>query len=108
MRLSSQSPPALVNRTTSNDAPNGERVIAIVANHSCADADPRYRLVADAIVRRSWRSLGKVIALPCPIAGPMKTGLRGSNARLSNAARRVREELRQEGFRHQREQRESG
>jgi hypothetical protein len=35
----------------------------------------------------------------------MKTGLRGGDARRSNATRRVREELRQEGFRHQREQR---
>jgi hypothetical protein len=35
----------------------------------------------------------------------MKTGLRGSDARRSNASRRVREELRHEGFRHQREQR---
>jgi putative FmdB family regulatory protein len=43
-----------------------------------------------------------------PIAGPMKTGLRGSDARRSNATRRVREELRQEGFRHQREQRVQG
>jgi putative FmdB family regulatory protein len=40
-----------------------------------------------------------------PIAGPMKTGLRGGDARRSNATRRVREELRQEGFRNQREQR---
>jgi putative FmdB family regulatory protein len=40
-----------------------------------------------------------------PIAGPMKTGLRGSDAQRSNASRRVREELRQDGFRHQREQR---
>jgi hypothetical protein len=35
----------------------------------------------------------------------MKTGLRGSGARRSDATRRVREELRQEGFRHQRERR---
>lgn len=40
-----------------------------------------------------------------PIAGPMKTGVRGGDARRSNATRRVREELRQEGFRKQREQR---
>lgn len=40
-----------------------------------------------------------------PIAGPMKTGLRGGDARRSDANRRVREELRQEGFRNQREQR---
>jgi putative FmdB family regulatory protein len=40
-----------------------------------------------------------------PIAGPMKTGLRGSDAQRSNATRRAREELRQEGFRHQRERR---
>jgi putative FmdB family regulatory protein len=40
-----------------------------------------------------------------PIAGPMKTGVRGGDARRSDARRRVREELRQEGFRQQREQR---
>lgn len=40
-----------------------------------------------------------------PIAGPMKTGLRGADARRSNDTRRVREELRHEGFRRQREQR---
>jgi putative FmdB family regulatory protein len=40
-----------------------------------------------------------------PIAAPMKTGLRGGDARRSNATRRVREELRQEGFRKQRAQR---
>jgi putative FmdB family regulatory protein len=40
-----------------------------------------------------------------PIAGATKTGLRGGDARRSNATRRVREELRQEGFRRQREQR---
>jgi putative FmdB family regulatory protein len=40
-----------------------------------------------------------------PIAGPMTIGLRGGDARRSNATRRVREELRQEGFRHQRDQR---
>ena len=40
-----------------------------------------------------------------PIAGPLKTGLRGGEARRSNATRRVREELRQEGFRKQREAR---
>jgi putative FmdB family regulatory protein len=40
-----------------------------------------------------------------PIAGPMKTGLRGGDARRSDATRRVREELRQEGFRNQRGQR---
>jgi putative FmdB family regulatory protein len=40
-----------------------------------------------------------------PIAGPMKTGLRGRDAQRSDATRRVREELRQEGFRKQRERR---
>jgi putative FmdB family regulatory protein len=39
-----------------------------------------------------------------PIAAPFTTGLRGGDARRSNAKRRVREELRQEGFRKQREQ----
>jgi putative FmdB family regulatory protein len=40
-----------------------------------------------------------------PIAGPMKTGLRGGDARRSDDKRRVREELRHEGFRRQREKR---
>jgi putative FmdB family regulatory protein len=38
-----------------------------------------------------------------PIAAPPKTGLRGLAARRSNDTRRVREELRQDGFRKQRE-----
>jgi putative FmdB family regulatory protein len=50
-------------------------------------------------------SAGEVQRLFSPIAGPMTTGLRGGDARRSNANRRVREELRQEGFRNQREQR---
>jgi putative FmdB family regulatory protein len=50
-------------------------------------------------------SAAEVQRLFSPIAGPMTTGLRGGDARRSNANRRVREELRQEGFRNQREQR---
>ncbi len=38
-------------------------------------------------------------------AGPFKLGLRGGDAKRSNDRRRVREELRQEGFRRQREER---
>ena len=39
-----------------------------------------------------------------PIAPPARTGLRGLEAKRSNDSRRVREELRQDGFRKQREQ----
>jgi putative FmdB family regulatory protein len=39
-----------------------------------------------------------------PIAPPAKTALRGLEAKRSNDSRRVREELRHEGFRKQREQ----
>ncbi len=38
-------------------------------------------------------------------AGPFSVGLRGAEARRSNAARGVREEQRQEGFARQREER---
>jgi hypothetical protein len=40
-----------------------------------------------------------------PIAGALKTGLRGGAARRSNATRQAREEQRREGFAEQREQR---
>jgi putative FmdB family regulatory protein len=40
-----------------------------------------------------------------PIAGALKTGLRGAAARRSNATRQAREEQRREGFAKQREQR---
>jgi hypothetical protein len=40
-----------------------------------------------------------------PIAGALKTGLRGTAARRSNATRKAREEQRREGFAKQREQR---
>jgi putative FmdB family regulatory protein len=43
-----------------------------------------------------------------PISPPVKTGLRGAAARKSDAARKSREERRQEGFAKQREQRRSG
>jgi putative FmdB family regulatory protein len=40
-----------------------------------------------------------------PFAGPFKLGLRGAAARRSDAARRVREQQRREGFARQREER---
>ena len=43
-----------------------------------------------------------------PIARPHKFGLRGGDARRSNATRKSREERRQEGFAKQREQRKQG
>ena len=43
-----------------------------------------------------------------PIAPPHKFGLRGGDARRSNAVRKTREERRQEGFAKQREQRKGG
>jgi putative FmdB family regulatory protein len=46
------------------------------------------------------------VRLFSPIAGPLKTGLRGVAARRSNATRQAREDQRREGFAKQREQRE--
>ncbi len=43
-----------------------------------------------------------------PIAPPHRLGLRGGDARRSDAKRKVREERRQEGFAKQREQRKQG
>ncbi len=43
-----------------------------------------------------------------PIAPPHKFGLRGGDARRSDATRKSREERRREGFARQREQRKQG
>ena len=47
----------------------------------------------------------EVQRLLSPIAPPLRIGLRGADARRSNATRRAREEQRREGFARKREER---
>jgi putative FmdB family regulatory protein len=65
----------------------------------------------EALVATSERPACPACAAPepkrlfSPISGPLTTGLRGGDARRSNATRRAREEQRREGFAKNREER---